>query len=60
MPEPQEIQILILFALIPVVIAAMYCLTQVTEEIRTRVTSRRRAHAHGVTLLNRRATARDK
>ena len=49
MPEPQEIQVVILLALIPVMIATMYTLVQVSEEIRTRVKSRRSAHAHRAT-----------
>jgi hypothetical protein len=46
MPRPDEIQVLILLSLIPVVIAAMYSLTQVSEYIRNRGREKPRRSVH--------------
>ncbi len=58
MPNPDEIQVLILLSLIPCVIAAMYSLTQVSEAIRYRGQARpqksvREIHVAGRTLKRR-------
>jgi len=42
MPEPDDLQVLIMLSLIPLVIAAMYSLVQAIEEMRDRVRPRDR------------------
>ena len=60
MPEPQDLQAVILLALIPVMIAAMYSLVQVSEAIRTRGKPRAPVQPHSSTPLNRQLPAGDK
>jgi len=40
MPEPQDLEVLILLTLIPVVIAAMYSLVRAMEDVRDRAQHR--------------------
>lgn len=42
MPEPSDLQVLILLTLIPTMIATMYSLTQVSEHIRNRNSAKKR------------------
>ena len=42
MPQPQDLQVLILLSLIPTMIATMYSLTQVSEHIRNRNGAKKR------------------
>ena len=62
MPDSQELQVLIMLALIPTVIAGMYSLVQVTEAIRKRQKPGGRAPQRNGEQgpLNRRISARDK
>jgi hypothetical protein len=59
MPEPQELQAVILLALIPVMIAAMYSVVQITEALRTRGKPRANMHPGSAMPLNRRLSAGD-